>query len=139
MKNPNITRGVARADLGNQRRTRNQRSKKEKEEDGRAGLMALSLSSTSARERRRITLIRETSREDSYEGPLRLCKHNLVAPRWTSWTNDNPGRRFYGCRYYYDKVRFLFVSMLLGHFVFYDFLLKAHNPKVVLHVQSCIK
>ena len=55
------------------------------------------------RERRRVTLLRSSSRELKYEGEPRYCRHG-VAPRWTSWTDENPGRRFYGCRYYYDKV-----------------------------------
>ncbi|KAK4253503.1 hypothetical protein QN277_010167 [Acacia crassicarpa] len=26
----------------------------------------------------------------------------MVASRWTVWANGNPGRRFYGCPYYYQ-------------------------------------
>ena len=44
--------------------------------------------------------IRSQNREDEYEGPKRFCHCGVPAPRWTSWTNWNPGRRFFGCLYY---------------------------------------
>ncbi|XP_028802414.1 uncharacterized protein LOC114757506 [Neltuma alba] len=62
--------------------------------------MASSSSSSTARYRRRVALLRQPSREDNYEPPMRYCHHGLVAPRWTAWTDNNPGRRFYGCPNY---------------------------------------
>ena len=40
-----------------------------------------------------------------YAGPVKYCRCNmggrrLKAVRWTSWTDENPGRRFYGCKNY---------------------------------------
>ncbi|GLU07187.1 hypothetical protein SLE2022_241540 [Rubroshorea leprosula] len=32
-----------------------------------------------------------------YEGRQRRCKCRLKSPRYTSWTETNPGRGFYGC------------------------------------------
>ncbi|OMO62431.1 Zinc finger, GRF-type [Corchorus olitorius] len=29
----------------------------------------------------------------------------MMAPRWTSWTNANLGRRFYGCPNYKDRAK----------------------------------
>ncbi|XP_050238268.1 uncharacterized protein LOC126687754 [Mercurialis annua] len=36
----------------------------------------------------------------NYEGGARYCKcaFSVKAPIWVSWTRENPGRRFYGCR-----------------------------------------
>ena len=65
--------------------------------------MASSSSSTSGVNKRRVKLIKP-SRENHYEGEPIMCNHMVVAPRWTSWSDDNPGRRFYGCRYYNDQV-----------------------------------
>ncbi|KAK4271254.1 hypothetical protein QN277_019972 [Acacia crassicarpa] len=64
-------------------------------------------SSTSARgrtqkSRRKIVFVRRHSREEHYEGPIRYCHHNLLAPRWMSWSEGNPGRRFYGSPNYYQ-------------------------------------
>ena len=28
------------------------------------------------------------------------CDCGLITRRWTSWTDDNPGRRFFGCSQY---------------------------------------
>ncbi|KAK4273661.1 hypothetical protein QN277_017007 [Acacia crassicarpa] len=64
--------------------------------------MASSSSSSTARCRRRVVLLRQSSREDDYEPLRRYCYHRMVASRWTSWTDGNPGRRFYGCPYYYQ-------------------------------------
>ncbi|KAK4273848.1 hypothetical protein QN277_017163 [Acacia crassicarpa] len=64
--------------------------------------MASSSSSSTARCRRRVVLLRQRSREDDYEPPRRYCYHRMVASRWTSWTEGNPGRRFYECPYYYQ-------------------------------------
>ncbi|OMO72776.1 Zinc finger, GRF-type [Corchorus olitorius] len=35
--------------------------------------------------------------EWDYGGDPIMCFCHKIAPRWTSWTNGNPGRRFYGC------------------------------------------
>ncbi|KAK4277114.1 hypothetical protein QN277_015163 [Acacia crassicarpa] len=64
--------------------------------------MTSSSSSSTARCRRRVVLLQQPSREDDYEGPKRYCYHRMVASRWTAWTDGNPGRRFYGCPYYYQ-------------------------------------
>ena len=73
--------------------------------------MAFSSSSSTEKAKRRIYLLRESSREVHYEGPMMYCKHGLKAHRWTSWTDVNPGRRFYGCRFYnhVSFEKFLFV------------------------------
>ena len=65
--------------------------------------MTSSASSTTGVNKRRVKLVKP-SRENHYEGEPILCNHMVVAPRWTSWSDDNPGRRFYGCRYYNDQV-----------------------------------
>ena len=62
-----------------------------------------SASSTNNYKRNPGPRIKRQNREDDYEGPKRFCHCGLLAPRWTSWTNWNPGRRFFGCRYY-DQV-----------------------------------
>ena len=60
--------------------------------------MASSLSST-------ISSMRHSNIENNYEGAQRYykCKYKgmkVKAPRWTSWTIENPGRRFYACPNY---------------------------------------
>ena len=65
--------------------------------------MASSSSSTTGVNKKRVKLIKP-SRENHYEGEPIMCNHMVVAPRWTSWSDDNPGRRFYGCPYYNDQV-----------------------------------
>ncbi|XP_028770055.1 uncharacterized protein LOC114727520 [Neltuma alba] len=50
--------------------------------------------------RRRISLVRQVKVETEYEGPKRFCHCGALAPRWTAWSEKNPGRRFYGCRKY---------------------------------------
>ncbi|KAK4270797.1 hypothetical protein QN277_019567 [Acacia crassicarpa] len=52
--------------------------------------------------RRKVVFLRRPSREEHYEGSIRYCHHNLLAPWWTSWSEGNPGRRFYGCQNYYQ-------------------------------------
>ncbi|KAK4278225.1 hypothetical protein QN277_016099 [Acacia crassicarpa] len=66
--------------------------------------MASSSTSTgrAERARRKVVLLRRHSRKEQYEGPRRYCHHNLLAPRWISWSEGNPSRRFYGCRNYYQ-------------------------------------
>ncbi|KAK4257249.1 hypothetical protein QN277_006862 [Acacia crassicarpa] len=61
-----------------------------------------STTGTNKKVRRKVGLVRRPSREEQYEGPVRYCHHNLLAPRWTSWSEGNPGRRFYGCPNYYE-------------------------------------
>ncbi|OMO96001.1 Zinc finger, GRF-type [Corchorus olitorius] len=43
--------------------------------------------------------------EWDYEGEPIICSCKMMAPRWTSWTNANPGRRFYGCPNYKDPTK----------------------------------
>ncbi|KAK4254790.1 hypothetical protein QN277_007886 [Acacia crassicarpa] len=64
--------------------------------------MATSSSSSAARCRRRVVLLRQPNCEVEYEPPMRYCYHRVVASRWTAWTDGNPGRRFYGYPYYYQ-------------------------------------
>ena len=57
--------------------------------------MASSTSSTARSGRR-------GNKELNYEGMPRFCNCRIdgcrvKAPRWTSWTDENPGRRFYAC------------------------------------------
>ena len=68
------------------------------------GLKSCSMTSASSTNHKRNPgpRIRSQNREDDYEGPKRFCHCGVPAPRWTSWTNWNPGRRFFGCRYYYQ-------------------------------------
>ncbi|KAL3644635.1 hypothetical protein CASFOL_009815 [Castilleja foliolosa] len=44
-----------------------------------------------------------TSREEFVERSQRICFCGLRAPMWTTWTDDNPGRRFIGCPNYKDS------------------------------------
>ncbi|OMO62967.1 Zinc finger, GRF-type [Corchorus olitorius] len=41
--------------------------------------------------------------EWNYEGEEIHCYCDEKAPRWTSWTDENPGRRFYGCKNYKNE------------------------------------
>ncbi|KAK4267181.1 hypothetical protein QN277_023997 [Acacia crassicarpa] len=67
--------------------------------------MASSSTSTTGRvgkSRRKVVLVRRPSRGEQYEGRRRYCYNILLAPRWTLWSEGNPGRRFYRCRNYYQ-------------------------------------
>ena len=50
--------------------------------------------------RRRGRNNRRSNMEVDYGGQPRYYKYGVRAPHWTLWTDDNPGRRFYGCPYY---------------------------------------
>ncbi|KAL3622498.1 hypothetical protein CASFOL_033909 [Castilleja foliolosa] len=45
----------------------------------------------------------KSSREEASEWSKRNCFCGLRAPMWTSWTDDNPSRRFIGCPNYKDS------------------------------------
>ncbi|XVF71180.1 hypothetical protein PTKIN_Ptkin12aG0015700 [Pterospermum kingtungense] len=42
-------------------------------------------------------LVTSSHREYIYDGEECFCQCKKLAPRRTSWTDANPGRRFYGC------------------------------------------
>ncbi|KAK4274656.1 hypothetical protein QN277_017847 [Acacia crassicarpa] len=62
--------------------------------------MGDSTASSISGSRRRVARLRRESRELQYEGPRKICHCGIVAPLCTSWTEQNPGRRFFGCRNY---------------------------------------
>ena len=62
-------------------------------------------SSSSSSSRSSSSILRRTNIEIDYPGPVKYCRcvmgeRRMKAARWTSWTDENPGRRFYGCRNY---------------------------------------
>ncbi|CAL5188960.1 unnamed protein product [Lathyrus oleraceus] len=59
-----------------------------------------------------------------------VCKCGLDAPLMTTWTDANPGRRFYGCRMY--KVCFKKCS----HFVWLD---EEMNPRAKQLIYAILK
>ncbi|KAK4283021.1 hypothetical protein QN277_000024 [Acacia crassicarpa] len=74
-------------------------------EKSRGRFMELSSMSTiggNEKQRRKVVFMRRPSREEQYEGSMQYCHHNLLAPWWTSWSDGNPGRRFYGFRNSYQ-------------------------------------
>ncbi|KAH1081728.1 hypothetical protein J1N35_021489 [Gossypium stocksii] len=51
--------------------------------------------------------VTSSRKEYAYDGPAVKCHCNKLAPRDTSWSDLNPGRRFYGCsnfRWYDGKM-----------------------------------
>ncbi|KAK4286058.1 hypothetical protein QN277_002669 [Acacia crassicarpa] len=62
--------------------------------------MGDSTTSSISGSRRRVARLRRGSRELQYEGPSRICHCGIAAPLCTSWTEQNQGRRFFGCRNY---------------------------------------
>ncbi|XVF14286.1 hypothetical protein REPUB_Repub09cG0045800 [Reevesia pubescens] len=47
--------------------------------------------------------------ESDYEGEPVFCHCKMRAPKWSSWTTKNPGRRFYGCSRYPVKLIIFYV------------------------------
>ncbi|XP_028803228.1 uncharacterized protein LOC114758343 [Neltuma alba] len=50
--------------------------------------------------RRRVAFLRGRSQDTENDRQARNCRCGMVAPLRTSWTEMNPGRRFYGCPNY---------------------------------------
>ncbi|KAK4260787.1 hypothetical protein QN277_003858 [Acacia crassicarpa] len=50
--------------------------------------------------RRRVTMARRLDRDVGERWPSTMCQCGLFARLYTSWTEQNPGRRFFGCRNY---------------------------------------
>ena len=72
--------------------------------------MATASSSSSSRTRS----YKRSPVEYDYEGPRKYCLcrvrgQRLEALRKTSWTDDNPGRRYFGCRFFNVSGVVLFV------------------------------
>ncbi|KAK5846707.1 hypothetical protein PVK06_003004 [Gossypium arboreum] len=48
-------------------------------------------------------VVTSSRKEYAYDGPAVKCHCNKLAPRDTSWSDLNPGRRFYGCSDFRDS------------------------------------
>ncbi|KAL4589524.1 hypothetical protein LXL04_002431 [Taraxacum kok-saghyz] len=49
-----------------------------------------------------------------WKSPFRRCYCGIEAPCTISWSDKNPGRRYYGCRYWPDE------NVECGYFDWYD-------------------
>ena len=59
--------------------------------------MSSSSSSTSSHAQALLSIGSQQS-SFAYEGPRVTCHCDLPAPLWVSWSNRNPGRRFFSCQ-----------------------------------------
>ncbi|KHN34001.1 hypothetical protein glysoja_033448, partial [Glycine soja] len=65
-----------------------------------------------------------------------FCLCNVEAPLVTSWTEDNPGRRFYGCgQYKVRNINFLGVMLWLiwcNYFKWHNLVANIHQKKIIV-------
>ncbi|KAK4265714.1 hypothetical protein QN277_026731 [Acacia crassicarpa] len=62
----------------------------------------------------RVARLRRGGRQLQYEGQARICHCGMVAPLCTSSTEQNLGRRFFGCRNYQKGIGCGFFQWLDG-------------------------
>ncbi|KAF8026204.1 hypothetical protein BT93_F2876 [Corymbia citriodora subsp. variegata] len=59
----------------------------------------------------------DSSHRSEGEGECkRFCYCGLLSPRRTSWTQINPGRRFYGCARYREGSKYKYFKLIDAKF-----------------------